>query len=356
MDKVNSYNRCVYTAPDGLCPGSSPLHPKEHYLPAGLGNFKDDVRLKNFICYDCQNRFSKFEEVFLRNGAEAFFRRILGVQGRKDHNGKNIFVEPTLGLSPLTVKGVHPSLQRELLWEMKSQTEAFLMNQLVFKKPDGTLEHIPIREGKLLQDLSRYGGDRWKSWQLVVCIASVAHEDELQAVLGPALGEMKSDSMDIAEKAELEGEMKAQISLSYVQALSKIAFHFVLAHFHFTGFESEFDDLKRFIYSGTGTNRARIVEEILLPQLVPKEARLRQWSHILTAEFNSQGFFSRMQFFAGPRLKPFVWRVDLGKNPSRVLLEMAIGLRFFYYEQPDPSGYSGGIEQLRLGPKILAKL
>ena len=63
-----------------------------------------------------------------------------------------------------------------------------------------------------------------------------------------------------------------------------------------------------------------------------------------------------MQFFAGPRLKPFVWRVDLGKNPSRVLLERAIGLRFFYYEQPDPSGYSGAIEELRLGPIMLAKL
>jgi len=49
VDKNNSYDRCVYTAPAGLCPGTSPLHPKEHYLPAGLGNFKDDIRLRNFI-------------------------------------------------------------------------------------------------------------------------------------------------------------------------------------------------------------------------------------------------------------------------------------------------------------------
>jgi hypothetical protein len=115
---------------------------------------------------------------------------------------------------------------------------------------------------------------------------------------------------------------------------NELSFHFVLTHFHFTGFESEFDDLKRFICSGTGANRARIVEEVILPELVPEEARLRQWSHILTAEFNRDGFFSRMQFFAGPRLKPFVWRVDLGANPSRVLPEMAQGLRFYYYEHP----------------------
>lgn len=355
MEKINNYDRCVYTAPEGLCPGTSPLHPKEHYLPAGLGNFKDDVRLKNFICYDCQNRFSKFEEVFLRNGTEAFFRNILRVHGRKGHKGKNIFAEPTLGLPPLTVKGVHPNMQHELLWEMTSQSEAFLMHQLVFKKPDGTLEHVPIRKGKLLQDLSRFG-DAWKHWELLVCIAGASQEAELQAALGPALEGMGEAPINAPESTELEGEMKAQISLPYVQAISKIAFHFVLAHFHFTGCESEFDDLKRFIYSGTGANRARIVAEIILPQLVPEEARLRQWSHILTAEFNSDGFFSRMQFFAGPRLKPFVWRVDLGANPSRVLPEMAQGLRFFYYEQPDPSGYSGGIEKLRLGPKMLAKL
>ena len=90
--------------------------------------------------------------------------------------------------------------------------------------------------------------------------------------------------------------MKAQISLPYLQAISKIAFHFVLAHFHFTGFESEFEDLKRFIYSGTGASRAQIVEEVILPQLRPEEARLRQWSHILTAEFNPDGFFSDAVF------------------------------------------------------------
>lgn len=193
-------------------------------------------------------------------------------------------------------------------------------------------------------------------WELLVCIAGASQEPELQAAFGAALGRGREVPIDTPERGELEAEMRAQISLPYVQAVSKIAFHFVLAHFHFTGFEPEFNDLKRFIYSGTGANWAGIVEEVILPQLIPEEARLRQWSHVLTAEFNPDGFFSRMQFFVGPRLKPFVWRVDLGANPSRVLPEMAQGLRFFYYEQPDPSGYSGGIEKLRLGPKMLAKL
>jgi hypothetical protein len=64
------YTKCIYTTPSGLCPGTSPLHPKEHYLPAGLENFRNNINLKNYICFDCQKRFSQLEAVFLQNGTE----------------------------------------------------------------------------------------------------------------------------------------------------------------------------------------------------------------------------------------------------------------------------------------------
>ncbi len=353
MERSNSYDRCIYTSPAGLCLGQSPLHPNEHYLPAGLGSFKDDIHLRNFICYECQGRFSKFETVFLQNSSEAFFRKILGFRGRRKHKDKNIFVEPTLGLPPLTVKGLHPTLQHEVLWEMTSQGKALLMRQLVFKKNDGSLEHVPIRLGRLSQDLARFG-EEWKSWQLLACFAGVDEESEVQAIFGSQMDGMKTAPTDVPEQVELQGEMRAQITLPYVQAISKIALHFVLARFQFTGFEPEFEDLKRFIYLGIGENPARPVEEPLLPQLIPDEARLRHWSHILTAELNSESLVARMQFFVGPSLKPFTWRVDLGENPSRALSHLAKGFCFFYYESPDQSGYIGGIEKLRLGPKMLA--
>jgi hypothetical protein len=355
MDKVNPHGRCVYTSPPGLCPGTAALHPKEHYLPAGFGNFKEDPRLKDYICYDCQRRFSQSEEVFLRNSTEAFFRRILGFQGRRSHAGKNIFVEPTLGLPPLTVKGVHPSLQHELLWQPTSSDEAFLMAQVVFRKPDGTLQHLPIRPGLIARDIARWG-EEWKSWQLVACISGDAVEEELQCVLGPALATMKDAPMGVVPGAQLEGRMDAPITLPYLQAMAKVAFHFVLAKFHFSGFEPEFDELKRFIYHGTGTPPTRIVDDVIMPELVPEEARLRQWNHILTAEFNRDGFFARMQFFAGPRLKPITWRVHLGANPSRILAEQGMGFRYPYFDEPDSSGYVGEVIEMKQGPKTMAKL
>ncbi|SEB44323.1 hypothetical protein [Terriglobus roseus] len=355
MKKINPHNRCVYTSPAGLCSGSSRLHPKEHYLPAGFGNFNNDLRLKDYICNECQRRFSKPEEVFLRNSTEAFFRSILDFKGRRSHEGKNIFVEPTLGLPPLTVKGLHPALQHELLWQPTSSDEAFLLHQLVFRKPDGTLQHMAIRPGLIAQDLARWAGE-WKGWQLVVCIAGDAEEPELQSILGSALETMGDAPMDVMPGQELEARMDAPISLPYLQAMAKIAFHFVLARFHFSGFETEFDEVKRFIYQGTGKPPVKTVDDVIMPELVPEEARLRQWNHILTAEFNRDGFFARMQFFAGSRLKPITWRVYLGQNPSRILEEQGVGFRYPYYDQPDRSGYVGEVIEMQQGPRVLAKL
>jgi hypothetical protein len=354
MARSNIHGHCIYTSPAGLCDGLSPLHPKEHAFPAGMGNFKDDIFLKDFICYQCQKRFSKLEAVFLQNGTEAFFRRILGVKGRRNHKVKNIFIEPTLGLRPLTVQAQLPGLGYNLLWEMTSEGEAILINQLVFRRDDGTFEHVQIRPGLLKHSLSSYG-DEWRSWQLVTCIAGPDSESELQEVLGSALDGMKDSREAFEQSTEIEGEMRALISLPYVQAIAKIAFHFALTRFHFTGFEPEFEELKRFIYSGAGKQPAWIAEEPLLPQLLPENSRLLQWSHLLTAEVKTSSFIARLQFFAGPRLKPFTWHVDLGKNPSRIIEEMAMGFRYYYYDEPDSSGYTGGIEQLRLGPKVFVK-
>jgi hypothetical protein len=155
---------------------------------------------------------------------------------------------------------------------------------------------------------------------------------------------------------ELDGEMRAQISVPYLQAICKTAFHFVLARFHFSGLESEFHALKQFIYNGTGERPARMLDQPLLPQLLQKDAYLRDWSHILTAEYGASSFISRMQFFLGPQMKTrYVWHVNLGRNPSNFLTADAKGFRFFYYEEPDSSGYIGAISQLGLGPKLMIR-
>jgi hypothetical protein len=82
-----------------------------------LGNFRDDVRLRDYICVGCQEKFSKFEEVFMHHGPEAFFRHMIGVTGRKRSRKKNIFYEPTAGMSPLTVIAQVPGEDWTGLWQ-----------------------------------------------------------------------------------------------------------------------------------------------------------------------------------------------------------------------------------------------
>jgi hypothetical protein len=86
----------------------------------------------------------------------------------------------------LTVKGLHPTIQQELLWEMTSEDQAVPMHQVVFKRNDGSLEHLPIRSGKLVQDLRRFG-EEWRDWEIIVCIAGANDEEELQATFGSLL-------------------------------------------------------------------------------------------------------------------------------------------------------------------------
>ena len=98
----------MYTVPQGLCDGQAPLSNNEHYLPRALGNFQGNEPLTDRICESCQKRFGQLEDVFAHNSAEAFFREMVGRVGRENHRGKNIFYEPTVGISPLTVLGRPP--------------------------------------------------------------------------------------------------------------------------------------------------------------------------------------------------------------------------------------------------------
>jgi hypothetical protein len=109
---------CVYTTPEGLCDGKAPLSPNEHYLPRALGNFKNNEPLVDRICENCQRVCSRLEDVFAHNSSEAFFREMVGRVGRKGHERKNIFYEPTHGIPPLGILGKYPGHDFEILWEL----------------------------------------------------------------------------------------------------------------------------------------------------------------------------------------------------------------------------------------------
>jgi hypothetical protein len=327
------------------------LHPKEHYLPAGLGNFRDDVRLRDYICTGCQQKLSTLEEVFMHHGPEAFFRHVIGVSGRKKHRKKNIFYQRTFGMAPLTVTARQPGEDYAVLWQIDDISEGRQMKQLVFRDEQDADLHLPFIPGKLAKDLERFRKEhKSKRLRLITYFydtANVAEEQEIELVCSDFLKGERSEPM-IPAGGEIEAQMQAPISLPYLRAIAKIGFHFVLAHFPFTGLEHEFDGVKRFIFTGKDREHfVEITQEPFVEELKQANAFVKRWCHLLSAQDDGKTIEARMQFFAGPKLRPLVWRVMLGVSPVPVVATSGKAFHYHYYEVPDKEGYVGAMMPLQ---------
>jgi hypothetical protein len=327
---------CVYTVPAGLCDGKTPLSKREHYLPRALGNFQGDERLADRICETCQGKCSKLEDVFAHNSAEAFFREMVGRVGRRNHEGKNIFYEPTMGIPPLAVLSKAPGHEFETLWELVAEGKCQPMSQLVFVGKDGRAWQLAFRRGVFtVQRIRELLKERGLEVHQILAISNSNAEAEEMKVLTDELapGGKEIDLEPVKDGVELEGEMKAPISVQYLRAIAKIGFHFFLQHFdQFSGLEPEFDDIKRYIYAGEATRQ--VVQPLREPFVRELQlgGRLTRWGHLLSAECSEQGIEARMQFFAGPRVQPIVWRVVIGKNPARIIYKQALGYGYLYFD------------------------
>jgi hypothetical protein len=343
---------CVYTVPGGLCDGKAPLSKNEHYLPRALGNFRGDERLIDLICESCQARFAQLEDVFAHNSPEAFFREMVGRVGRKNHRGKNIFYEPTMGIPPLTVLGKPEGFEFDILWELVSDAPGCRpISQLVFIGKDGKSLPLPFRRGTMTAEgIRAILKERGIEAHQIVAISNSNEEaEEMKALTDELAPEGKEGQLpDVKNGVQMEGEMRAAISPQYLRAVAKIGFHFFLKYYtQFSGFEDEFEEIKRFIYTGAA-NRLLVspLREPFVREL-KVGGRLNRWGHLLSAECSEQGIEARVQFFAGPQVQSIVWRVLIGKNPARIVYKQAVGYAFFYFE--DVGGEYHG-ERMELTP------
>jgi hypothetical protein len=326
---------CVYTLPAGFCDGSAPLSKREHYLPRGLGNFKHDPRLVDKICNKCQGKFSQAEDVFLHNSSEAFFREMVGQLGRKHHRKKNIFSEPTMGVPPLTIVGKHADDKFEILWELIEEGRCSPLKQIVVMGTNDTLR-LPFRPGawsiETIEKLMKKQ-NIGKPKDVLFVSNDPEETEEMQQLCAALLpGGTDRDISLPADGVQMEGQMLAVISPEYLRAIAKIGFHFFLQYFvRFSGLELEFDAIKRFIYPGEADRqRVSVINENFVLNL--RNATLRRWSHLLSAQADENGIEARMQFFAGPPVQPLIWRVLIGENPSRIIYRESAGYAYVYYD------------------------
>jgi hypothetical protein len=234
---------------------------------------------------------------------------------------------------------------------MDGFSEGRQIKQLVFRNEENTDIHLVFIPGQLAKDFERFRKEhKGKPLRLIAYIydtANPAEEREIELVCCDFLKGTRGEPM-IPEGGNIEAEMRAAISLPYLRAVAKIAFHFVLAHFPFTGLEPQFDAVKGFIF--TGNDHQRFVESMQEPfveQLRNPHAIASRWGHVLSAQYDYDSMEARMQFFIGPKLRPLVWRVMLGPSPSRVVGTCAKGFHYYYFDSPDKEGYVGAMMPLQ---------
>jgi len=335
---------CVYTIPEGLCKGTAPLHPNEHYLPRALGNFKNNEPLVNRICNDCQLLCSKLEDVFAHNSTDAYFRHMLGQLGRKSHAKKDIFYDATFGLAPLMNLARYPGHDFEALWEPVEGTNGVApMSQIIFFPEEGEPVRLPFRPGRWTVEKIKTILEKSGVEQIVSAFhhAKTDEDDSEMRGLVDALVPVSVERpiTPFVGGTRLDGEVRAKVSEEYARAIAKIGFHFVLQYFPFTGFEPEFDDVKRFIYIGK-YDRPIFTrkDEPALRDLKDPRAFPNKWAHFLSAESDQSGIEARMHFFFGPIVRPIGWGVKISTAPSQHTQSSASA--FVYHE--DRSGEFDG--------------
>jgi hypothetical protein len=120
---------CIYPGPHGVMSD-------EHYLPAALGRFEGYDPLYDRVCRKCNKRIGDTVEVqFLRAGPIAFFRWVLGIEGR-DGLLPSPFYRGAGGAAPLYMLGRAPGFDYDLLWEVEPGTKnVYPLRQIIFHHP-----------------------------------------------------------------------------------------------------------------------------------------------------------------------------------------------------------------------------
>jgi hypothetical protein len=336
---------CIYTRPEGLCKGDQPIN-DEHDMPVAFGEFHDDPPLRK-ICGDCNGSFGReLLDVLGHHSAEALRRLQLGVKGRKTHRPKPILFEGTKGLPPIPIIGKTREGSPDVLWGADSEDGGAPLPQIEFERPDGTRFRYPIApeirdRSELLRRLERAGLADSKPVSFLFAGDDCARFMELCGV---------KDENIVMTEYSAGGELVTVTGVitvddRYLRAVAAIAFHLFMKSFDcFSGLEPDFDEIKRFIYSGEkgGSSYPWATLGRTRPLMNDVAGRVFSgpWGHAALVAYGRWSADARLDFFFSAKLPPIMWDVKIATRRSALVNE---GLRaFVYLADQQPTGKFAG--------------
>ncbi len=318
---------CVY------CGSAGPFG-REHYVPRALGTFRGLVPLADKICEKpCGDDLGKLDEAIVRNSPDALFRVLAGVRGRSSHQETSPFYYGLYGGQTVKVRGPHPRLGFDVLWEIEPASEpgtihAREANQIIFRRGD---EHLafPLPD----TDIEAYlrfivREHELKGTAVVFVFAGDSEDDPLLAETTNAIKAVATatEGASITSAGPMEPghrvrvEATLPITKTYARGVAKIAFHYLLAHTEgvFTGHERAFDDVKRYIGTGDGFADRIALTALPIVEDLRHPGALKYYTHTVQATVAYDEIVVRVQLFAGPDVLPPTWVVRVARNPSYV--------------------------------------
>ena len=306
---------------------------EEDFLPKCMGKFRNFERLKNKLCRVCNNKIGKVDEQFCRCGPEAFFRRILGIKGRRHHKSVNPYYRGSSGGSHIIIESSHPTLDCTIFFESEKLGEAFPARQIIVNDCQGKYHSILITENirnaqHLLFELKAKGLANAK---LVECWAS-PDEEEWMHILCKSF-DVKISFGESATYTNVEKKKfiaTFTVNNNYFRGVAKIAFHYFLKYFdQFTGYEKEFEAIKQVIIDDG--NPDLCVRQMSGSFIYGLKSHITtdKYGHFVAIDKNESAIRCKIHFFVGPGIVPHrYYEVYIGKNPGKIIYSQAIGHQF----------------------------
>jgi hypothetical protein len=324
----------------------------EHPLPRALGKFKGYVPLVDRVCSHCNGIFGQLDEQLCRCGGEAFFRKYLGITGRREHEAVNSFYRGSSGGGRLEMSGTSHETGEEKEVELVGPDSVRELRCVKLVAEDDCVHTIPITDGMTPED--------FRKKVAALGVKFFKHGDISAAPEEIPWVESLFDGFTIEKKAEwvqpvgpiMYGPFSIKLTVTgrYFRAIAKIGFHYFLTRFpKFRGDEPSFSGIRNFI-----ANDSRIDEigqfvtysrEQAVYQLRASDG-LSVWGHVLLAETNYNSFQAKVQLFVGPQNRSVVYTIQLGRNPSPIHYSEAYGDFFAYYPIEERGEFDGEVSEL----------
>jgi hypothetical protein len=336
---------CIY------CPSQD--FNEEHPLPAGLGEFEGYKSLTDRICKRCNAVCGRLDEQLCRSGPEAFFRKFVGIEGRKKHNKINSFYRGGAGGSPLEMLATNQSTGQNVLVEMISDKEARELRCARLTAEDDSVHVIRITDGmtpsEFRQVFDSFGISRFKEGMVY---AAPEEREWVESLLATLKMEQKTAwTQPPAPITYGPSVVKVTLTSRYFRAIAKIGFHYFLTKMpQFRGDESCFSEIRAFIMSDRCPLEQckRFVgyrqEHIAWP--LRAGAQSTSWGHFLAAEVDYLNLTAKVELFAGPGKRPLSYTINLGRNPARLDTNEAYADFFEYFPKEQRTTFDGTVSSL----------